>query len=399
MLPYKIFDPKSIEYKNLFKSVLLNEFSGESPPAVFVGSKFYPKLNVGILSPPEKVKNPWVYDAQKHWAEKDFSIKDVLSLRSKLINSRFKANIFDVRNSNKFLDISKEIAMSYKSVGVEIELKKKVKIALDLNQIESPLGPRGELKKVIVTENPKIHNKVEKVFSDTDLKANEAIDYLYKNNFNDDFLVKLLSIGTLGLKKNRKLVPTRWSITAVDDIIAKNLMKEVKRSEILDDHRIYHGNYLGNYYVIMMFPNVFSYELFEMYLPKSAWNQTDETAISTDHEDCFGRKKYASNTAGGYYASRLGVLEKLKELKKQSSILVLRFETPEYWASLGVWVVREASRKSLMNNALIFESKEEMLKKVKELVFRMLKFDITNILNNSVLLKKLKEQKMLVSYF
>jgi hypothetical protein len=38
-----------------------------------------------------------------------------------------------------------------------------------------------------------------------------------------------LSIGVLGLKKDKKLVPTRWAITATDDILAKKLLEKVKQ--------------------------------------------------------------------------------------------------------------------------------------------------------------------------
>ncbi len=395
---YKKFNPKSIKYDQLFKSILMEEFSGNSPPSVFVGSKHYPKLNVGILSPPEKLENSWLFDAQRYWAKNEFGIKDILNLRARLINSIFRANIHDVRNSNRFLEMSQGIAMAYKPVDIEVELKKKIKIVIDYDNINLPIGPRAELKNAKITENPKIDNKVEKVFSDTDLKASEAINYLYKNNFDENFLVKLLSIGTLGLKKNRKLVPTRWSITSVDDTIGKELRKEILNYNTINEYRLYYGDYLGNYYFILMFPDVFSYEIFELYLPRSVWNQTNEIAVATDYEDVFGRKRYVSNTAGGYYAARIGILEKLKELRRQACVLVIRFETPEYWASLGVWVCREAARKSLVNEPFIFDNKEALLNRTKDLIFKILKFKVDYILNQSILLKKLKQQKKLTNF-
>ena len=396
---YRKFDPKSIKYDSLFKNILMEEFSGNSPPSVFVGSKTYPRLNVGILSPPEKIDNSWMFDSEKYWAENEFSIKDILNLRARLINSRFKSHILDVRNSNRFLEMSQEIAMAYKPVDVEIELKKKIRIIMDYDNINLPMGPRAELKNAKITANPRINPKVDKVVSDTDLKADEAISYLYKNDFDGSFLIKLLSIGTLGLKKNRKLVPTRWSITATDDIIGKNLRDEILDYPTMDEYRLYYGNYLGNYYFILLFPDAFRYELFELYLPKSAWNPSEEIAVATDYEDVLGRKKYASNTVGGYYAARLGVLEKLKELKRQASILVIRFETPEYWASLGVWVVREAARKTLTSEPFIFDNKEALLSRAKDLAFRTLQFNIDNILNQSILLRNQKQQRRLTSFF
>ena len=285
---------ESLRSRSLFKNVEIvrDEFFGSSPPSVFVGSKLkYPNVNVGILSPPEQIENAWLYDAQNYWSKENFGIRDILELRANLVNSRFLSSVY---GSSKFLDLSREIAMAIKPVDVEIKLAKKIKLVLDFDNLNMPMGPRAPLKKVRITENPKVHSKVEKVVSDSDLKAVDAISYLYKNEFDEQNLSKLLSIGLFGLKKNRKLVPTRWSITVVDDSIGKNLIKEIKDFKVIDNYTFYFGNFMGNYYLIMFFPEVFNYELFEMYLPGSSWNTSSKLKISNDFEDYNGRKNYAS---------------------------------------------------------------------------------------------------------
>ncbi len=83
--------------------------------------------------------------------------------------------------------------------------------------------------------------------------------------------------------------------------------------------------------------------------------------IGTDYESIFGRKTYASSTVGGYYACRHGILEKLNQLRRKASVLALRFTTPEYTVPLGVWVCREATRKALAKQPLMFSGKEELI--------------------------------------
>ena len=398
-IPYEFIKEKlEREVKNMFKEVknVDNSFSGSSPPQVFIGSKLiYPNVNVGILSPPDRVENSWEYSAEKHWADKDYGIKEVLGFRSNLVNSRFRTKVTDVRESSKFLDIAKEIGMSKRQVDIEIELKKKIKLNLDFEKISLPMGPAGQLKKIELTSNPKIESKIEKVYYDTDLRAVDAIKYLYDSGFDGYKLNQLLSIGIMGLGKNRRLVPTRWSITATDDTICKELMKRVKTFNVLDDYRVYFGHFMGNYYLIMFFPDIFSYELFELYLPGSSWNPGDKIKIGTDYEDYGGRKGYVEQTAGGYYANRLGVAERLISLKRQGSCLVIRFETPEYWASLGVWVVRESTRKTLANEPVVFDTKEGMLNYVKAFIKKKFNFDINSILRGSNLLNKVNTQSRL----
>ncbi len=404
-IPENIINPnvriKPRQALTLFKAIkeIGSQFSGNSPPSVFIGSKLpYPKVNVGVLSPPEKIENVWLYDAENYWAEHNYTIDDVINFRSSLINSRFRTSVYYAKERNKLLELSQEIAMAARPVDLEINLKDKIKFKLDYNSITLPMGPRANLQKLRITENTEIAQKVEKVVSDTDLKANDAINYLYKNKFDENTLSQLLSIGVLGIKKNRKLVPTRWSITSVDDMLAKSMIKSIKTYDTIDSYTLFFGHFLGNYFMIMLFPRIFSYELFEIYVPGSSWNPGTEIAASTDYEDVFGRKDYASNTVGGYYANRLAVTEYLTKIKKQASILTIRFETPEYWKALGVWVVRAASRKAMLSNPIKFDSMGPMLSYIRELSSKRFSYDIDYLLGKSKLLKSIKEQPTLFDF-
>jgi hypothetical protein len=382
----------------IIKELKKEDFFGTSPPSVFVGSKLWPQTNVGILSPPAETEDAWVYDNPNFWTKENFTIKQIALLRSVLINSRFQVNIKSARKEEKFLDKAKEIGIAKNPVDVEIKLNKSPEIKFNYEKILMPMGPRAILKNINITENVKVDNKVEKVVLDTDLKSKDALIYLYENGFDENTLTKLLSIGVLGLKKNRTLVPTRWSITATDDTIAKNLINEIKDHKVIENYELYFDNYLGNYYYILIFPEVFQYELFEGYMPGSAWSFDNEIKFATDSETYYGRKNYAFSTVGGYYASRLSVLEHLSRIKKQASCLVIRFETSEYNMPLGVFVVRNAARKTLANKPLIFNSKEGLLAKAKELIKLKFNYNIEDIFKQSKLLRSLTQMK-LTNYF
>jgi hypothetical protein len=133
-------------------------------------------------------------------------------------------------------------------------------------------------------------------------------------------------------------------------------------------------------------------------MPKASWNPTEEAQFMTDYEPYAGRKTYAENCGGGYYAARLPIVEKLKKLKRQASILCLRFITGEYAVPLGVWVVREATRKAMQSKPLHFADKELMIKYAKSLVKKKFGFNLDNLVKHSILLKEIKEQKKLTSF-
>lgn len=380
-----------------FESINLesNEFFGNSPPSVFVGRFGYPEVNVGVLSPVGSKKDAYLMDSPKDWVKNNLKDYEIMKLRAQLINSRFKSSIKNF--NNKLLELSQEVGMAYKPVEIEVELKNKPVSNLVLNNITSPLSNNANVRNIKLTENPKIQTLVEKTVSDVDMKAVEGLKKLYTKGIDENFLSKVLSIGLLGLGKNRKLVPTRWSITATDDTIGKELLKEIRTNEMIDHTRIYTGYYLGNFYCVILLPGIFSYELFEMEVPfrKNPWSKTGKF-YAYDYEDFNGRKDYAGETAGGYYAARLGILEKLNELKKQSNILVFRFIDEQDRFPLGVWVCREAVRMTLKNNFLEFEDKQLALNYVKSLAKKKFNIELDELIKISKIINA--KQKLLMDF-
>ena len=396
----KIIQENYVGFERIIK-LDKKDFFGSSPPTIFIGSKLrYPNVNVGILSPPEETENAWVHDAQTYWPQTDFTIKDIIRLRSSLINSRFTTGVKSFNSDSRFLNIAQEIGIGSKPVDVEISLKKKPKLSTSFDKVRLPMGPGVSLEKVRITENVKVNPRVDKIISDTDIKANEAANCLFSKGIDEHSISQLLTIGVLGIKKNRKLVPTRWGITATDDLLGKNIIKEIKNYSSINDFKIYEGNYFGNYYCILMFPGVFNYELFEGYMPRSSWNpHSGEIKWATDFETHFGRKTYAFNCVGGYYAARLPILQYLKQMKRQASVLVIRFETEEYYANLGVFVVRAAARKAMANKPKTFDSQENLLNYLKKAVYEKFKYNISIILNRSLMVNSILKQKNLSSFY
>ncbi|MEK6845375.1 MAG: hypothetical protein AABY26_01340, partial [Nanoarchaeota archaeon] len=307
---------------------------------------------------------------------------------------RAKLNVKELRQQNKFLELCQDIGRTVKSAEVEVNLKKQPHLNFNPEKEIIPFGPQAEVYKARLTSNPRVDTRVDRIVSDTDLKAVMGVTELYRKGFEETFLTKLLSSGNMGLEQNRKLVPTRWSITAVDDTVGKKLLEEIKDFP-LGEEQAYFGGSWGNYYLVLLFPENWGFELFETYIEYKVnpWSK-EGNFYSTDYEDYSGRKSYAEECAGGYYAARLAVLEKMKDQKRQNSALVLRFITSEYKIPLGVWVCREACRKSMKEKPLIFGDKQLMLKYAEELVKRKLGFEVNLLLTESRLLKREKQKKL-----
>ncbi len=360
--------------------------------SVFVGRYNYPNVNVGILAPPISDEHTWMLDAPDVWSKQNVPISRIVSFRSSLLNNRFSAHILDPRKSSKFLSLSQELSMVEKPTDIEIHLEEKPHFTMNFSDTALPFGPATKLKEIEVTQNPSVNQRIEKIVYDTDLKATEGLTTLYEKGISEHSLSKVLSVGNLGLKKDRKLVPTRYAITAVDDTLGKHLLNEIKDNE-KTGYLAHFGSYLGNYYLILFFPEIWSYELFEMYTPSFRGDN-----YSTDAESFQGRTTYAENTAGGYYTVRLAIAEKLSRLHRQSSVLALRFITDEYEVPLGVWVTREAARKALEEKPIEFGSKELMLEYSKKIALKKFHCDLSTIFDRSFILKNVLHQKKLFQF-
>ena len=224
------------------------------------------------------------------------------------------------------------------------------------------IGNPAPLKSIRLEENPHVERKVDYLVSDTDNKATSSMKELYKSNISISNIIKILSAGMLGLKKNRKLVPTRWSVTATDDTLSKFLLQKIRFYQEISEVMLFAGEYVGNHYEFLLLPDKFSFEVIEAKMSGSVWNPfSQDTVVMQDYEGFTGRKTYADNVTGAYYSNRLGLCEYLDKIKRQASCLVMRECRPEYYAPLGVGILREITRDAFSKAPEKFNTIEEAL--------------------------------------
>ncbi|HOK57875.1 MAG TPA: Nre family DNA repair protein [Methanothrix sp.] len=324
-----------------------NRLSGESPPEVFVGRHGYPVVRAGPLVPVGASPEQPALD-----------IFRIISLRTRMVRSELEIHVDDAKNPGRLLESAQHIAMSSRPVETEVSFVRPPEGRMLFDGVLSPMGPGGRIEDMDITGNPSVPRKVDRIVGDTDVKAASAVYELYSSSISVDHISRLLSIGLLG--RDRRLVPTRWAITASDDIIGNALRSRVIDMPEMVGYELYSGGILGNHFEIILMPGAYSFELIEIWHPGSAWSP-ERLWIGSDSEGITGRRSY-SPLAGGYYAARLPVLEHLLRIKRQAGVLALREITEEYWAPLGVWVVRDAARAALSSRPMRFESLDEAIR-------------------------------------
>ncbi len=93
--------------------------------------------------------------------------------------------------------------------------------------------------------------------------------------------------------------------------------------------------------------------MIEIWGRHSLWGGENDVIVQ-DREGM--KKKGYSPISGAYYSARLAVCEYLLQVKRSARVFVLRNVSGEYWAPLGTWVVREATRKAMARLPVICES-------------------------------------------
>jgi hypothetical protein len=325
---------------------------GSTAPEIFVGRSGYPNISTGVLSPMAPDADAADFATSGEWYQRGLGIDDVLQRRTGLLNSTrsAKVNVDDVWDG--FVGTQREVAIADRPVDVEVGLDDASNLDIGLDDISTPTGPRARANSAELAENPHVPRSVEKTLEDDDWRAEGAMTYLYNRGFDVYEVNTILSAGAMGQNHERKLVPTRWSITAVDDTVGKYVRGGLLNRDTIDQTEVWYNEYMGNRYWVVLTPGRWEFELVEMKAPESVWNPVAESYyLSSASEGYEGRTGYVEETAGAYYASRLGVLEHLQERDRQAKCLVLREVTDEYWAPVGVWQVREGVRNAFERGA------------------------------------------------
>lgn len=327
--------------------------SGATPPAVFIGRYGYPNVKVGPMIPPFH-GDTTVLDKPEMWLGKN--LEDIVNYRLSLVRGVSDISVYST--SGRYIESLQELAMASKSAESEALFEKRP--IADIEQEKelgeaAPFGPIAPLKS-FKTASLSVDKRLEEAYYDKDLHAAEAVVDLYREGVEVSRIHRVLSVGMLGLKKKRKLVPTRWSISATDDIISVSLVKSLVYHSQIDQFEVYKYSHLGNHYSIILIPDdIWSFEMKEVW-----FDNNGNIGMGMDFEDARGLDHYPS-IAGAYFAARLGIAEHLSKRRRKAAALALREIHPDYVMPVGVWQIREGIREALQTEKSEFETFEKAL--------------------------------------
>lgn len=325
-----------------------DELSGSSPPSVFVGAHGYPKVGIGPLVPAVHGDTS-LLDAPERWGS--MSLADIVDYRLKLV--RGVRSVRADRPEGKFVESLQEMAMSLRPADTELAFTHNLVQQQSPDGQTTPFGSVGHIRSASFS-NQSPHRSLEKAYEADDMDARQAVISLYEAGVDVTRIQKCLSVGMFGTK--RKLVPTKWSITAVDSVISRHLCMQIMDAPRLDSWRIYSSSRLGNVYSVILFPHTWRYEMVE------AWQANGGVMGFGSDSETHAGMNHTPAIAGAYFAARLGVCEYLSQIGACAGVLVLREIRPEYSIPVGVWQVREGVREAMRGQYRTVSGMDEALK-------------------------------------
>jgi hypothetical protein len=336
------------------------DIEGASPPSVFIGRIGYPNVYAGPLVPPVQGDTS-MYDLPELWFGR--SMDEIVAFRSMLVRGKQRVHVQKFSEAGAVIDKTRELALAVKPVDVEMLLTKKPHGNIFMSDEVQPFGPSAPIRDLRMGTTAWDHH-IENVYSDTDLKAVPAVVELYGKGVFETKIQRAFSVGAFGTEKNRRFVPTRWSITAVDDIISKYLMEKVRQFPEINEYRIYESRYLDNIFEVLMIPRQWSYEAIEAWYPGTVWNPNGKQVVMFGDWEGYEKRTTYAQIGGCYYAARLAVSELLVKEQRQATVIVLREAHPGYIMPVGVWQVRENVKNAMRQKPLLYNTLNEALQRI-----------------------------------
>lgn len=327
------------------------EIEGSTPPSVFIGSWNYPDVFAGPMVAPIH-GDTTVMDMPEVWISGNKTQEEIIGYRLNLIRGKQQVNAGNL--NTRFVEKLQEISLSQASLESEIAFTS-IPQGRSFSEEHTPFGPSAPIQRFNI-ESGRWNCDLEKAFYDTDLKAGDAVMDLHKGGVPVSSIQKAFSVGTMGQERGRRLVPTRWSITACDTIIGDRLLANVKKNPVIDTWRVYEFSSLHNRYAVILMPTAWQYEWSEAFLHILG----NEELVFSDHEGIKKKTGY-SHLGGCYYSCKMAVLEALSHEQVQAGAIILR-EAWQGYVPIGVFNVRENVRSAMQQPPSEFEGIQPALR-------------------------------------
>ena len=282
------------------------------------------------------------------WLRQGLGIEDIVRLRAQTIRGISKVA--------PYIEPIQEIALAPRPVTVEASLDRRIRFNPDFDRVTAPVGCLGNISRLDILNHPGTDHAVDRVTSDPILMPERHASPFTSRRLTYTGLPPLSLPASQG-KNGRSCRPggqsRQWTTLDLDRTGKGNFTVSGGPGCPASSHGLF-----GNRIAVILIPGDWRYRMIERWGPRSLWAGETESIVRDG--EAMKKTGYLPIT-GAYYSARLAVTEHLVHEWRCARAIVIRNVEPSYWAPLGTWVVREATRLAMAAEPLLAPSLAEAI--------------------------------------
>jgi hypothetical protein len=328
-----------------------------SPPGICVKSGKYPMLDAGFLAAYEPLEHLSIYDYPDSWQGLDR--ETIFSMRRYLY--RFLLPV-DARSMQPegVIRALQEIALSVRPIALRVEGESLLPRRLRLRSGQLPSSNDVMIKSIEFLSDPEISKVAERI-TDQDIPAAEGIWRLLDYDYSLDQVVRLMSIGLLGRKKTRRIIPTRSAYKATINAFIDRAVMELIESPNISSYEIYLGNLFGDRFVVLLNPG----EARVDYLTIDASGTRTARGFAFE-----GLREWPTDPKTSVYSdhARFSLYRNLVRRKQRCHATIFHLSKDPRNQLLGPWIARAGVNEALASNPVNLDNKDNVFEVLETLL-------------------------------
>ncbi len=352
-----------------------------TPPGIFIETARYPILNAGVLASPYPLETLSIYDHPESW--RGLGRDAILAMRRHLYSIVIPVNAREMQ-PKQIIDSLQTIALSVNPVALGVEVEGLPPRHLYSSEGQLPAGPVVKARSLEILSKPEISRVAQKI-TDKDIPAAEGIWKLFEYDYSLEQITRILAVGLLGMKKNRRMMTIRSAYRIViDTYINEVIMNLIDQSQI-EDFEIYIGKCCNDSFTILASPGEsrVDYIRLEKYGPHiSRGVSIDDPKLSRDDSRAGNFANFARYSAFRHL------------LKKQANAHLIIFHHTAISENqiITPWIARAGTHDALSKDPIVIQD----LNGAIEILDSILPLGLKTWVHDTPLINRVKKHLVLV---
>ncbi|MHA2213804.1 MAG: hypothetical protein ACW992_11650, partial [Candidatus Thorarchaeota archaeon] len=216
-----------------------------------------------------------------------------------------------------------------------------------------PSGPIVEADDLELLTEPDVSRVAHRV-SERDVPAMAAIWDLLEYDYSLDQVARMMALGMLGRKKNRRIIPSRSAYKAVIDSFVDRAIGVLSEKPTSSESKLYISKTCGDSFIVLTTPGRTRVDYIRMEITG------DQSKRSTSLD---GLPRFATDPKTSVHSDsgRYSALKHQLKTNAQSHMTVFHYSGDGRNSILGPWLTRAGVREALDTSPVVFDETSKLI--------------------------------------